>query len=150
MARLAGALLAAALLILLVGAAFAAETDAETDRKKEKPPKVKHPKPVKPPKPPKHVKPPKPPKPVKPPKDGSSNYVILDPNPATGQERFFCLARGSCRYQIIECPAECTKRKPKKNKVQKGCFADCSSRCETTCKRKLVFLSLLHFFFNYV
>lgn len=65
----------------------------------------------------------------------STNYVVLDRNPKTGQERFFCLARGRCRFKIIQCPAQCPRRKPKKNRIVKACFADCSSRCETTCKR---------------
>ncbi|KAG0475965.1 hypothetical protein HPP92_012806 [Vanilla planifolia] len=64
----------------------------------------------------------------------STNYVVLDRNHRTGQERFFCLARGRCRFRIIQCPAQCPQRKPKKNRVVKGCFADCSSRCETVCK----------------
>lgn len=115
------ALLASSILVLLVGASFAAEADASVDKKKEKPKKGS-------------------------PFDAAStNYVVLDPNPATGQERFFCLARGRCRFKIIECPAECRVRKPKKNKKNKGCFADCSSRCETTCKRKLDLFFLLLF-----
>ncbi|KAI0491281.1 hypothetical protein KFK09_025541 [Dendrobium nobile] len=67
----------------------------------------------------------------------STNYVVLDRNPKTGQERFFCLARGRCRFKIIQCPAQCPRRKPKKNRIVKACFADCSSRCETTCKHRL-------------
>ncbi|KAM0944925.1 hypothetical protein DsansV1_C10g0097051 [Dioscorea sansibarensis] len=64
----------------------------------------------------------------------STHYVVLDPKEKTGQERFFCLARGKCRWNIIECPPECPQRKPKRARLNKGCFADCSSRCETTCK----------------
>lgn len=69
----------------------------------------------------------------------STNYIVLDRNPKTGQERFFCLARGRCRFKVIQCPTQCPQRKPKKNRVVKGCFADCSSRCETTCKRTYMF-----------
>ncbi|KAJ0963779.1 hypothetical protein J5N97_028901 [Dioscorea zingiberensis] len=64
----------------------------------------------------------------------STHYVVLDPDEKTGQERFFCLARGKCRYNTIQCPAECPQRKPRRARLNKGCFADCSSRCETTCK----------------
>ncbi|XP_042381787.1 uncharacterized protein LOC121974689 [Zingiber officinale] len=67
----------------------------------------------------------------------STHYIVLDPRSATGQERFFCLARGRCHYQIIDCPAQCPQRKPRRNRRVKGCFADCSSRCETTCRRRL-------------
>ncbi|CAL9068388.1 unnamed protein product, partial [Musa banksii] len=67
----------------------------------------------------------------------STHYIVLEPRRRSRQERFFCLARGRCRYKTIECPAECPQRKPRRNKVFKGCFADCSSRCETTCKHRL-------------
>ena len=125
---LAVSLLAASILVLLAGATFAAEAEDAADKKKEKGKgngngnngngnngnkgKGKGPSLDR----------------------ASTHYVILDPNPATGQERFFCLARGSCHWNTIECPAECPQRKPKRNRVNKGCFADCSSRCETTCK----------------
>ncbi|KAI9076211.1 hypothetical protein K1719_041909 [Acacia pycnantha] len=67
------------------------------------------------------------------PKDESSHYKKLSPLPS-GQERAFCLAQGSCYYKTLACPAECPNSKPKNNKQQKGCFLDCSSKCEATCK----------------
>ncbi|XP_072972852.1 uncharacterized protein [Typha angustifolia] len=67
----------------------------------------------------------------------STNYLVLDPNPRTQQERFFCLARGRCRYKIIQCPRQCTQRKPEIGSSVKACFADCSSQCETTCKNRI-------------
>ncbi|PIN14050.1 hypothetical protein CDL12_13320 [Handroanthus impetiginosus] len=71
----------------------------------------------------------------RPPTDAAStNYIVLSPMPNTGQERAFCQARGKCHYRTLTCPAECHQRKPKKNKKQKGCFVDCSSKCEVTCK----------------
>lgn len=82
----------------------------------------------------------------------STHYIVLDPRRGTGQERFFCLARGSCHYRTIECPSQCPQRKPRRNRRVKGCFADCSRRCETTCRRtnslarfQLKFLSHLPF-----
>ncbi|KAK4760596.1 hypothetical protein SAY87_005489 [Trapa incisa] len=63
----------------------------------------------------------------------STNYVLLDPVAGTNQARAFCLARGACRYKILTCPAQCPLRKPKRNKKVKGCFIDCSSKCEATC-----------------
>lgn len=68
----------------------------------------------------------------------STHYEMLSPLPS-GQERAFCHARGSCYYKTLVCPSECTNRKPKKNKKNKkhkGCFIDCSSKCEATCKCK--------------
>ncbi|KAF8403036.1 hypothetical protein HHK36_011131 [Tetracentron sinense] len=64
----------------------------------------------------------------------STHYELLSPNEETGQERVFCLARGKCQNKTLECPDQCAERKPKKNKKVKGCFIDCSSKCETTCK----------------
>ena len=126
---LAVALLAASILVLLVGATFSAKVDDATNKKEKGNGKGNN-------------------------GNGNGNgngkgkgllldrasthYVILDPNPMTGQERFFCLARGSCHWNTIECPAEC----PQRNRVNKGCFADCSSRCEATCKCKLISLLL--------
>lgn len=115
---LAISLLASSILILLLGASLAAEANALVDKKKKA-------------------------KKGSPSDNTSTSYVILDPNPSTGQGRFFCLAAGSCRYRILECPAECGLRKPKKNKKNKGCFADCSSCCEAICKCKLSSRSLL-------
>lgn len=71
----------------------------------------------------------------RPPYDAAStNYDVLTPLPNSKQERAFCKARGKCHYKILTCPAECPERKPKKNKKHKGCFVDCSSKCEVTCK----------------
>ncbi|KAG6515312.1 uncharacterized protein LOC121972719 [Zingiber officinale] len=67
----------------------------------------------------------------------STHYTVLEPREDSGQERFFCLARGRCRYRTIECPDECPHRKPRRNRRLKACFADCSSRCETTCRNRL-------------
>ncbi|KAF7805572.1 Root_cap domain-containing protein [Senna tora] len=74
-------------------------------------------------------------KPKKPKKhdDDETNYKELSPLPS-GQERAFCQAQGSCYYKTLVCPSECPQRKPKKNKKQKGCFVDCTSKCEATCK----------------
>ncbi|KAK4286457.1 hypothetical protein QN277_003012 [Acacia crassicarpa] len=63
----------------------------------------------------------------------STHYKMLSPLPS-GQERAFCLARGSCHFKTLACPSECKERKPKKNRKHKGCFLDCSSKCEATCK----------------
>ncbi|GAV66383.1 Root_cap domain-containing protein [Cephalotus follicularis] len=63
----------------------------------------------------------------------STHYNLLTPLP-TGQERAFCLARGACHYKTLVCPVQCHQRKPKYNRKQKGCFVDCSSKCEVTCK----------------
>lgn len=73
----------------------------------------------------------------------STNYRVLPPKNANDKrEHVFCLARGKCHNRILECPAECPERKPKKNKKVKGCFIDCSSKCETTCKCKFTFTLL--------
>ncbi|XP_054816470.1 uncharacterized protein LOC129316194 [Prosopis cineraria] len=63
----------------------------------------------------------------------STNYRMLSPLPS-GRERVFCLARGSCHFKTLSCPAECKERKPRRNRKEKGCFLDCSSKCEATCK----------------
>ncbi|KAH7561017.1 hypothetical protein JRO89_XS10G0159200 [Xanthoceras sorbifolium] len=63
----------------------------------------------------------------------STHYNLLTPLPS-GQERVFCLARGACNQKTLVCPPECPQRKPKRNKEEKGCFIDCSSKCEVTCK----------------
>lgn len=69
------------------------------------------------------------------PRDESSDYDKLETLPS-GQERGFCTANTSCHFKTLVCPEECKKRKPKKNKKEKGCFIDCSSKCEATCKCK--------------
>ncbi|KAK4851032.1 hypothetical protein QYF36_011928 [Acer negundo] len=63
----------------------------------------------------------------------STHYDVLTPLPS-GQERAFCQARGACNQKTLVCPSECPERKPKHNKEEKGCFIDCSSKCEVTCK----------------
>lgn len=73
--------------------------------------------------------------------DEASDYDKLTPLP-TGQERAFCKANTSCQFKTLVCPSECMNRKPKKNKKQKACFLDCSSKCEATCKCK--FTSIAH------
>ncbi|XP_078173827.1 uncharacterized protein LOC144567537 [Carex rostrata] len=70
----------------------------------------------------------------------STHYLVLSPIAGTGQERFLCLARGRCNSKIISCPQQCPERKPSLTanlKKVKACFADCSSRCETTCKHRI-------------
>nr|XP_011461704.1 PREDICTED: uncharacterized protein LOC101295702 isoform X2 [Fragaria vesca subsp. vesca] len=66
--------------------------------------------------------------------NGSANdYQVLPPL-ATGQERCMCKAQGACFYKTLVCPPECPQRKPKQNKKHKGCFVNCGSKCEVTCK----------------
>ncbi|KAL4591513.1 hypothetical protein LXL04_004481 [Taraxacum kok-saghyz] len=64
----------------------------------------------------------------------ATNYDVLTPEPETGRHRAFCKSKGACYYKTLTCPAECPERKPKKNKKQKGCFIQCGSKCEATCK----------------
>lgn len=75
--------------------------------------------------------------------NSSSNPRSLDPaithydllsSTKKGQERVKCLARGACNNRILTCPEQCSVRKPVNNRKQKGCFIDCSSKCEVTCK----------------
>lgn len=66
----------------------------------------------------------------------ATNYDVLTPEPETGRQRAFCKSKGACYNKVITCPAECAERKPKKNKKQKGCFINCGSKCEATCKCK--------------
>ncbi|XP_027173664.1 uncharacterized protein LOC113773256 [Coffea eugenioides] len=63
----------------------------------------------------------------------STDYYEVSPTERTGQERFFCTATSACFWKILTCPSECPSRKPKDNK-NKGCFVDCSSKCEASCK----------------
>ena len=70
----------------------------------------------------------------------STNYNVLTPL-ASGRERAFCKARGKCNSKTLTCPKECPERKPKQNKKKKGCFIDCSSKCEVTCKCKSLLIS---------
>nr|AAL06922.1 AT5g60530/muf9_180 [Arabidopsis thaliana] len=65
--------------------------------------------------------------------EAAARYRILSPLP-TGQEQAMCQGRGSCYYKTLVCPGECPKRKPTKNKNTKGCFIDCTNKCEATCK----------------
>ncbi|KAJ0084896.1 hypothetical protein Patl1_30714 [Pistacia atlantica] len=53
---------------------------------------------------------------------------------ASGQERQLCKAKGNCYYKTLTCPSECAQKKPKKNKKNKACYVDCSSKCEAVCK----------------
>ncbi|MCD7457415.1 hypothetical protein HAX54_035038 [Datura stramonium] len=48
-----------------------------------------------------------------------------------------CTVSGVCYYRTLTCPAECPQRKPKQNKKQKGCYVDCSSKCEAISKWRL-------------
>lgn len=65
----------------------------------------------------------------------STHYSLLTPLPS-GQERAFCQARGACNMKTLVCPSQCPERKPRQNRKRKGCFIDCSSKCEVTCKCK--------------
>jgi len=87
------------------------------------------------------------PKKKKAPKEESSNYQQLQTLPS-GQERAFCKANNTCHFATLVCPAECKTRKPKKNKKDKGCFIDCSSKCEATCKCK--FTSIFTYFYSII
>lgn len=80
----------------------------------------------------------------------STNYVLLDSVPGTNQSRAFCLARGACRYKILTCPEQCPERKPQKNRKVKGCFIDCSSKCEATCMCRKNLCSLLCALFHVI
>ncbi|KAK9079083.1 hypothetical protein SSX86_000753 [Deinandra increscens subsp. villosa] len=91
------------------------------------------PKPKTPAPPPKPKTPAPAPKP-KPPQDDATNYDDLTPDPKTGCERAFCKSKKACYYKTLTCPKECPERKPKKNKKSKGCFINCGSKCEATCK----------------
>ncbi|KAE8660007.1 beta-galactosidase 8-like [Hibiscus syriacus] len=63
----------------------------------------------------------------------STHYDVLAPS-SSGRERVYCQARGACNGKVLTCPTQCPQRKPKKNKKVKGCFFDCSSKCDVTCK----------------
>ncbi|KAL5711440.1 hypothetical protein ACHQM5_021896 [Ranunculus cassubicifolius] len=64
----------------------------------------------------------------------STNYTMLKPIKKTKQQQVYCEAKNStCYEKILTCPEECPTRVAK-HKVNKGCFIDCSSKCETTCK----------------
>ncbi|KAF8100440.1 hypothetical protein N665_0224s0026 [Sinapis alba] len=65
--------------------------------------------------------------------EAAARYRMLSPLP-TGQEQAMCQGQGACYYKTLVCPGECPKRKPTKNKSTKGCFIDCTSKCEATCK----------------
>ncbi|CAG7879768.1 hypothetical protein BRARA_C01033 [Brassica rapa] len=65
--------------------------------------------------------------------EAAARYRVLSPLP-TGQEQAMCQAKGACYYKTLVCPGECPKRKPTKNRNTKGCFIDCTSKCEATCK----------------
>ncbi|KAG9445543.1 hypothetical protein H6P81_011671 [Aristolochia fimbriata] len=63
----------------------------------------------------------------------TTHYKMVSPVEGTGQEQALCQSKGRCYNKKLTCPKECTVRKPKQSKKQKGCFIDCS-KCETTCK----------------
>lgn len=67
----------------------------------------------------------------------STHYEVLKPT-KKGHERVFCQARGACNGKTLTCPAQCPERKPKMSRKKKGCFIDCSSKCEVTCKCKFL------------
>lgn len=69
--------------------------------------------------------------------EAAARYRLLTPL-RTGQEQAMCQARGACYYKTLVCPGECPKRRPKKNKDTKGCFIDCTNKCEATCKCKYI------------
>lgn len=62
-----------------------------------------------------------------------TDYDVLSPT-ATGEERSHCKAKGACYSKTLVCPSQCPEKKPKQNKKKKGCYVDCSSKCEVTCK----------------
>ncbi|KAF2321770.1 hypothetical protein GH714_002636 [Hevea brasiliensis] len=68
------------------------------------------------------------------PLDPAITHYEMRPKLPSGHEQAFCLARGKCQFKTLVCPDQCKVRKPVQNKKQKGCFIDCSSRCEVTCK----------------
>lgn len=74
------------------------------------------------------------------PKDDESAMSEKLPALQSGQERAFCKAKNTCQFKTLVCPEECKVRKPKKNKKGKGCFLDCSSKCEATCKGKFTYI----------
>ncbi|KAL9663919.1 hypothetical protein QQ045_019313 [Rhodiola kirilowii] len=67
--------------------------------------------------------------------DESDRYELKSPVKGTGQEQVLCKGKGACSYTTLTCPAECPDRKPK-DKKKKGCFINCGSKCEATCKRR--------------
>ncbi|WCJ41041.1 Late embryogenesis abundant (LEA) protein-related [Euphorbia peplus] len=71
---------------------------------------------------------------TKSPHDAAITHYIMLPTLPSGHEQAFCQARGSCLNQTLVCPDQCKVRKPVQNRKQKGCFIDCSSKCEVTCK----------------
>lgn len=69
--------------------------------------------------------------------EAAARYRIILPLPS-GQELAICQARSACYYKVLVCPRECPQRRPMKNKDTKGCFIDCTSKCEATCKCKYI------------
>ncbi|KAH7542613.1 hypothetical protein FEM48_Zijuj02G0092600 [Ziziphus jujuba var. spinosa] len=47
-----------------------------------------------------------------------------------------CKAVGNCHHKTLTCPSQCPQKKPKQNKNGKGCFINCSSKCEATCRSR--------------
>ncbi len=76
-----------------------------------------------------------------------TDYDVLSPT-ATGEERSHCKAKGACYSKTLVCPSQCPEKKPKQNKKKKGCYVDCSSKCEVTCKCKhplpITFITFLY------
>lgn len=54
----------------------------------------------------------------------------------TSGEKVVCLDfKSKCFGKILLCPKQCPLRKPLVSNA-KGCFTDCSAKCETTCKNR--------------
>lgn len=77
-------------------------------------------------------------------KDPANKYDVKKPLPGTEQVRAVCKTKGACFNTTLTCPAQCPDRKPKKNTKDKGCFINCSSKCEATCKSKYIFFISLY------
>lgn len=76
-------------------------------------------------------------------KDPANKYDVKKPLPGTSQVRAVCKTKGACFNTTLTCPSQCPDRKPK-DKKSKGCFINCSSKCEATCKSKYIYLVSLY------
>lgn len=76
-------------------------------------------------------------------KDPANKYDVKKPLPGTEQVRAVCKTKGACFNTTLTCPSQCPDRKPK-DKKGKGCFINCSSKCEATCKSKFIYLVSLY------
>lgn len=76
-------------------------------------------------------------------KDPANKYDVKKRVPGTGQVRAVCKTRGACFNTTLICPPQCPDRKPK-DKKNKGCFINCSSKCEATCKSEYIYLISLY------